>query len=92
MLIKPVQRYMKRQVEREVFVPVLLQQGFNPLKAKVRLNWGTPDTPEFLISDLLSAAEKGLVRPDEFRKNAVRFGWQLWEDKTQNDIKVGGGG
>lgn len=92
MLIKPIQRYVKRQVEREVFVPVLLQNGFDPVRAKVRLNWGTPDTPEFLISDLISAAEKGLVRPDEFRKNAARFGWQLWDDKTQGDNKAGGGG
>jgi hypothetical protein len=91
MLIKPVQRYVKRQVEREVFVPVLLQGGFDPARAKVRLNWGTGDTPEFLIDNLISAAEKGLIRPDEFRKNASKFGWQLWEDKTQNIDKTGGG-
>ena len=23
-----------------------------------------------------------LIRPKEFRKNAVKFGWELWEEKT----------
>jgi len=37
-------------------------------------------------------AEKWMVRPDEFRKNAARFGWQLWEDKGEDKSKAGGGG
>jgi hypothetical protein len=32
MLIRPVQRYIKRQLEREIFNPVLKQGGFDPLK------------------------------------------------------------
>jgi hypothetical protein len=39
MLIKPVQRYVKRQVEREIFAAVLLQNNFDSAKASVRLNW-----------------------------------------------------
>ena len=77
MLIKPVQRYVKRQVERELFSVVLLQADLDPVKAKARLNWGSPDTPEVLVSDLLAAAAQGLIRSDEFRKNAVKFGWEL---------------
>jgi len=26
---------------------------------------------------MLKAAEQKLIRPEEFRKNAVKFGWQL---------------
>ena len=67
MLIKPVQRYIKRQVERAVFTPVLLQAGFNPAEARVRLNWGSPKTPEISIADMLKASELGLISREEFR-------------------------
>jgi hypothetical protein len=79
MLIRPVQRYIKRQVEREIFSPLLRQSSFDPLKVKVRLNWGSPETPEIIPSDLIHAAQLGLIRPEEFRKNAVKFGWELWD-------------
>ena len=82
MLIRPVQRYIKRQVEKEIFENVVTQSGFDPTKAKVRLNFGTPETPE-LIADLIKAAELGLVRAEEFRKNAVKFGWELWDSSPQ---------
>jgi hypothetical protein len=79
MLIRPVQRYIKRQVEREIFKLVLQQSGFDPKKSKVRLNWGTPKTPEITASDMINAAQSSLIRPEEFRKNATKFGWELWE-------------
>jgi hypothetical protein len=92
MLIKPIQRYIKRQVERNVFDAVLRQASFNPLEAKVRLNWGSPETPELVPADLIHAAQLGLIRPEEFRKNAVKFGWELWEAKPEtpasNDVTV----
>ena len=61
---------------------MVAQAGLDPVKAAVRLNWGTPDAPEVTIADLIAAAEKGLIRPEEFRKNAVKFGWELWENKV----------
>jgi hypothetical protein len=79
MLIKPIQRYIKRQVERDIFDVVLAQAGFNPSEAQVRLNWGSERLPEIVMADMLKAAELGLIRQEEFRKNAVKFGWQLWE-------------
>ena len=84
MLIKPIQRYIKRQVERDIFNTVLRQTGFNPLEAKIRLNWGSPESPELVPADLIHAAQLGLIRPEEFRKNAVKFGWELWESKPEN--------
>lgn len=83
MLIKPVQRYVKRQVEREIFTPIVVEAGLDAVKAKVRLNYGSPETPELVPADLIKAAEIGLVRPEEFRKNAVKFGWQLWEEDSE---------
>jgi hypothetical protein len=81
MLIKPVQRYIKRQVEKEIFAIMVTQAGLDASKAKVRLNFGNPETPELVPADLIKAAELGLVRSEEFRKNAVKFGWELWDVK-----------
>lgn len=86
MLIKPVQRYIKRNVERAIFAPVLLEAGLDPSEAKVRLNWGSPKTPQVSIADMLKAAELGLIRPEEFRKNAVKWGWELWEEKRPETV------
>jgi len=82
MLIKPVQRYVKRQVERELFAPIVMQAGLDAGLAKARLNFGSPESPELVVSDLIHAAETGLIRPDEFRKNAIKFGWELSEPKA----------
>lgn len=79
MLVKPAQRYVKRQVERAIFDPILEQAGFEPAKAQARLNWGSPKSPDVVIADMLRAAELSLIRSEEFRKNAVKFGWELWE-------------
>jgi hypothetical protein len=88
MLIKPVQRYIKRQVEKEIFAVTVSQSGFDAAKAKVRLNFGSPETPELVPADLIRAAELGLVRPEEFRKNAVKFGWELWDSTYSTDSKA----
>jgi hypothetical protein len=79
MLIKPTQRYIKRQVERDVFDVVVSQAGLDPVKAQMRLQWGSPKTREASVADMLRAAEFGFIRPEEFRKTAVKLGWELWE-------------
>jgi len=89
MLIKPIQRYIKRQVERDIFAVVLAQAGLEAAKAQVRLNWGAEKVPEIVLGDMLKAAELGLIRQEEFRKNAVKFGWQLWE-KTEPETSSEG--
>src|SRR4030042_759564 len=78
MLIKPVPRSVKRQVERELFNVVLAQAGLNPTKAQARLHWGFPKTHEASMGAMLRATELGLMRPEEFRKNAGKLGWELW--------------
>jgi len=89
MLIKPIQRYIKRQVEREIFNIVLAQAEFEPARAQVRLNWGSEKIPEINVADMLKAAELGLIRSEEFRKNAMKFGWELWE-KPQPETSLEG--
>ena len=89
MLIKPIQRYVKRQVERDIFDVVLAQAGISPSEAQVRLYWGSEKVPEIVMADMLKAAELGLIRQEEFRKNAVKFGWRLWE-KSQPETFMEG--
>ena len=64
MLTKPVQRYIKRQVERQIFLPVLIYADKSPEEARVRLNWGTPETPELVPADLIHAAQLNLILPE----------------------------
>jgi hypothetical protein len=90
MLVKPVQRYIKRQVEREIFAVVVAQSGFDASKAKVRLNFGSLESPELSPADLIKAAELGLIRSEEFRKNAVKVGWELWDVQQDNVAKTKG--
>jgi hypothetical protein len=68
-------------------LPIIIQAGLDPVKAKVRLNYGSPETPEMNSADLIKAAEAGLIRQEEFRKNAVKFGCELWEEKSTTAIK-----
>lgn len=84
MLIRPIQRYVKRQVERDLFNPVLIQAGHDPSKAQVRLNWGSPKMPEISIVDMLKAAELKLITDAEFRKNVAKFGWEIETPQTKN--------
>jgi hypothetical protein len=96
MLIDPVQRMIKRRVEREIFAIVIRQAGFDPDKACVRLNWGSPESPEIIAADLISAAtaQAGsvpLIRPEEFRKNAIKIlGWELWDADPKNGAPAAG--
>jgi len=88
-LIMPIQRLIKRDVEK-LWVKVIKDANtdLDPVKASVRLNWGAPETPEVVVADLITAATATppLIRPEEFRKNAVKFGWELWEpEPSQSD-------
>jgi len=74
------------------FAVVAKQSGYDPLKAQVRLNWGSAERPKISAADLISAADKGLIRADEFRKNAVKIlGWELWEANLQSKSNERGG-
>jgi len=53
--------------------------GFDKAKAQVRLNLGFSKTHDIVVSDMLKAVELGIARPYEFRKGAIKFGWELGE-------------
>jgi hypothetical protein len=64
---------VNRRVEREILVEVVKQNGHDPTKVAVRLNWGSPETPEIVASDLIFEAEKNLIRPKSFERTSLRF-------------------
>lgn len=84
--VMALQRFIKRTCEREIFNPLIQQADLNPAKANCRLNWGT-EKPEVKLEDLIRLAEisatseTSYVRPEEVRKNLVKAGFELWENK-----------
>jgi len=83
--VMALQRFLKRIVEREIFVPVVEQAGFDPVKAQVRLNWGMPEKPELTVGDQLRAFELGAIRSEELRKMLIKQGWELWEPEQTTE-------
>ncbi len=78
--VMALQRFLARTVEKEIFVPVVSPARLLPEKAKVRLIWGLPETPEVSVQDMLKAAELGIIRVEEVRKNLMKIAkWELWE-------------
>jgi hypothetical protein len=84
--VMALQRFIKRTCEHEIFLPLIRQAGLDPRKANFRLNWGT-EQPEVKLEDLIRLAEisatsgTSYVRPEEVRKNLVKSGFMLWENK-----------
>jgi hypothetical protein len=76
------QRFVKRIVEREIFWPVVRQEGYDPVKADVRLHWGV-ETPEVTLKDLVdllrSQARAGVeyLSREEIRNMLEKFGVEL---------------
>jgi len=96
-LVLPVQRLIKRQLEklwRRVIVAV--DPSIDPYKAAVRLNWGAPEVPELKIDHIISianiSAQSGVqyIRPEEVRKNLAKFGVELWEPEQKEAAAVPG--
>ena len=82
--VMSIQRFIKRMVEAEVFNTVLRKIGYNALDSGVRLNWGQPEIPELVISDMLASYEKGAIDRDEMRNMLVKSGWELSLNKEVN--------
>jgi hypothetical protein len=89
MLIKPSSGTSNVKSKKKSLLQSSLRQDLTPPRLKVRLIFGSPETPELVPADLMRAAELGLVRAEEFRKNAVKFGWELWDSKETAAPKGG---
>jgi len=79
--ILSLQRFIKRIVEREIFVPIVEQSGFDPVEAGVRLNWGLPEKPEVeaLLPILAQIARDrpDIISAEEFRDILIDMGLPL---------------
>jgi hypothetical protein len=71
---------------KESCARIIRQAGLDPTEANCRLNWGA-EKPEVKLEDLIRLAEVSAtheteyVRPEEVRKNLVKAGFELWENK-----------
>ena len=84
--VQALQRFIKRTCEQQIFNSLIQQAGYDPKKANLRLNWGT-EKPEIKLEDLIRLAEISAtsetkyIRPEEVRKNLIKAGFELWENK-----------
>jgi hypothetical protein len=76
-VIRSLQRYIKRVVEKRIFRPIVAQAGFDPAKASVRLNWGQIEPPKIEFEQVLRAGELGFLRVDEVRRLLASLGFPL---------------
>jgi hypothetical protein len=52
-----LQRFIKRVTESEVFVPIIVQAGFDSKKADCPLHWGLPERSQITAADVVRLAE-----------------------------------
>jgi hypothetical protein len=89
--VMALQRFIKRIVEQEIFVPIIYQAGFDPKNADCRLNWGMPEKPdvEALLPMLANIARDrpDIISAKEFRKILVDMGLALEKTEDLNEKK-----
>ncbi len=61
---------------------VLLQAGFDPEQAKIKLHWGSETDYEYTLMDLGNMFDRRLVTVPEARKILRKIGWELEDDST----------
>jgi len=89
--VQALQRFIKRVIEREVFVPVVAQAGYDPKKVDCRLNWGLPERPQISAADVVRLAEVSaqygvqFIRAEEVRRMLIKMGFDLTID--ENDVE-----
>ena len=78
-----LQRFIKRVTEREVFVPIIVQAGFDSKKADCLLHWGLPERsqiPLLMLFVWLMFRLKvvcSLCGLEEVRRMLVKMGFDL---------------
>jgi hypothetical protein len=79
-----LRRFLKRVVERDIYVDLLKSNGFDPVKDRVVFNWGI-ERPELNFPDLITlaqiSAQTGVeyLTRDEVRSMLRRFGVEVAE-------------
>lgn len=86
--VSAFQRFYKRILEQEVFIPVLMtQKGWTRDKAaeaQVRLHWGPTTKPEVNMMSLIEMVKSGIITAIEARKNVGEAGVILIEGEENN--------
>jgi len=94
--VMALQRFIKRIVEREIYVPVIQQAGLDPKLADCRLAWGMEEKPEINVADIVRLAEVSAtsgvqyIRPEEVRNILVKIGFELTEPQQRQKPETAG--
>lgn len=90
--VMALQRFIKRIAEKEIFVQIINQAGFDPKKADYRLNWGMPEKPdvETLLPMLANIARDrpDIISAKEFRKILIDMGLALEKAEELEETKT----
>ena len=86
--VMSLQRFIKRNVEKEIFTPLIVQAKLDPKKADCRLNWGMPEKPDIdaLLPVLVQIAKDrpDIISTSSFQKILINMGLSLERtDKTK---------
>jgi len=79
-------RILRRTIERQVFAPLLEQNGFDPKEANIRLHFGLIEKPKPELKDVVAlaqiSAQTGVqyVKAEEVRAILRDLGWKLQEE------------
>lgn len=85
-VVNAVERKVKRIVEARIFTPVLIEAGFNPSRAGVRLSWGIQEEEQVTLQDLFRGVELGVVRVNEARSILRKtWGFELEDPDSQSE-------
>lgn len=87
-----LQRFLARDVEKEVFEVVLRENGFDPVAAGVRIRWGLMERPEVKIEHIIQlaqvSAQSGIeyLTREEVRNMLAKYaGFELTEEAEKED-------
>jgi len=70
---RPAYAWMKAKIER--------------VMPKIFEKYAGPDVLALLERADAATTELGLIRPEEFRKNAVKWGWELWKKPSETALE-----
>ncbi len=83
LIVRGIQRFIKRRIERDFYWPVIEQAGLDPSRAGVRLHWGTSERPKVTLEglarilDIQSKTGVEWIKPNEVRRMLSKMGFEL---------------
>lgn len=80
LIVKDLQLYIGETTESELYDRILLQNGFDPNQAKIKLHWGKESSYEYTIEDILKVFDRKLISTKNAREMMRSMGLKLEDD------------